>query len=264
MLRLRSSILALALVGLAVLPVSARIMAPAPIPDRVAKADTVVVGKVTRIEDKGVTIEGTEFKIAIVQVKDALKGGDNQTHLRVAFLPNARFPTFSVQKDLDVLLFLSRVKGEPYYTTRMYFDVVNQNHASWAHDVAAAKACAKVLANVDQVLKEGKPEEKLLAAALLILDYRDSTGTSGKQEAIDPARSKAILLALAGADWGNPNPESPLGSLNAQTLFFRLGVTAADGWTPPKNFAMFGVEAKKWLQANADRFVIKKFLPAEK
>lgn len=260
MFRFRRFVFAAALVGLIALTAQARVAPPAPIVDRVAKANTVVIGTVTSIEEKGVAIDGAEYKVAIVKVKDAVKGAKDQTHLRVAFLPNARFPAHGVQKDLDVILFLNPVKGQPHFTTRMYYDVVNKTSPAWDKEVAATKACAAVAADPDKFLKDGTPEEKLLAAALLVLQYRDPSETNGKQAPIAAAQSKAILTILADADWTKQDSEGPLGPLNAQQLFFRLGATPADGWTPPQNFETLQTEAKKWLKANADKFVVKKFL----
>lgn len=257
----RSMVLAIPLVALLGSIVEARIMAPAPIADRVAKASTVLLGTVTSIEEKGVQHDGTEYKIAIVKVNDAMKGLKDQTHVRVAFQPVTRFPSNSIQKDQPVLLFLNPVKDQPFYTTRMYFDIVNKTSPTWEKEVAASRLAAKVSADAPRYLKSGTPEEKLLAAALLILQYRDPTDTNGKQEPIDPAVSKAILTTLADSDWNRQDVDGPLGSLNGQTLFFRLGITPADGWKPAGGNV--AESAKKWLRDNADKYVLKKFLKGE-
>ena len=78
MLAFAAACLTLLLVSL---PAGALLVAPAPIPDRVALADVVVVGKITAIEDKGVmaqrypnTNDKTEFKVALIQADQLLKG----------------------------------------------------------------------------------------------------------------------------------------------------------------------------------------------
>ena len=48
--------------------------------------------------------------------------------------------------------------------------------------------------------------------------------------------------------------------MTPQTMFYRLGVTAADGWTQPKDFKQFPEAAKKWLTDNADKYRIQRFV----
>lgn len=80
----------------------ADVKAPDPIPDRVAAADIVIVGKITAIEDKTVMArqqanakEKTEFKVALVQVAEPLKGAKGLTIVRLGFIPPCRGPPAS-------------------------------------------------------------------------------------------------------------------------------------------------------------------------
>lgn len=261
MMRTHRYLLVLVLAGVVATFVEARIIAPAPIAERVALAPVVIKGTVTSIEDKGVQHDGAEFKIAIVKVADAIKGAGDVTHVRVAFQPVTRFPVNSIQKDTDVLLFLTPVKGQTFYTTRMYYDIVNKNSPQFAKEVEAARTCGKALASATTWLATGKPEEKALAAAMLILQYRPQRIPTKPGAAVDAAQSKAILLALADADWKQQEGEGPLGPLSGRNLFQRINPTAADGWTPPADFNQFETAAKKWLKDNAGKFVFKKMVP---
>jgi hypothetical protein len=235
-------------------------MAPAPIAERVAVAHTVILGTVTSIEDKGVVHDGIEYKLAVVKVNEAFRGAKGLTHMRVAFLPATRFPVNSIQKDTDVLLFLSPAKGQTFFKTRMYYDVVNKTSPRWAREVEQTRACAQALENADRLLKEGKPEERSLAAAMLLLQYRSQKGATKVGDAVDATQSKAILLTLADSDWARQDPDSPLGTMAGRNLFNLLSLTRADGWNPPEDFEKFDGAAKKWLKDNADKFTLKKLV----
>jgi hypothetical protein len=52
--------------------------------------------------------------------------------------------------------------------------------------------------------------------------------------------------------------------MTPQTIFFQLGLTPKDGWTPPKDFKQLPDEAKKWLKDNADKYVIQRFVYEKK
>ena len=81
-------------------PAKAMMIAPAPIPQRVAHADVVVVGKVTAIEEKTVSValapgakDKVEYRIAVIKVQDDLLGAKGLTHIKVGFIvPKERPP----------------------------------------------------------------------------------------------------------------------------------------------------------------------------
>src|SRR5262245_53319735 len=88
MRNLSLSVVALLAVGLAA---RALMMAPAPIPNRVATSDVVVVGKVVSFEEKKVKAErfpgdqdkNSEFRIAVIKVEDPILGAKGLTHIKV-------------------------------------------------------------------------------------------------------------------------------------------------------------------------------------
>ena len=49
-----------------------------------------------------------------------------------------------------------------------------------------------------------------------------------------------------------------------QQVFFRLGLTEKDGWTPPKDYKQFPEAASRWLKDHADTYRIQRFVAEEK
>src|SRR4051795_10782242 len=83
----KTSALALSLALLLSAVAAGRVIAPDPLPRRVALADAVVVGKVTKFEDKTVKINEVEYQVAVVKVEQGLRGAEGLTHVRVAVMP---------------------------------------------------------------------------------------------------------------------------------------------------------------------------------
>ncbi len=109
-------------------------------------------------------------------------------------------------------------------------------------------------------------EERYAAAAVLIQHYRfKRNGTDPKTEAVDADMSKLILTALLEADGTNAATSIP--RLTPQSLFGQLGLTAADGWTPPMkelmgnqviDFEKQPEAIKQWLKDNAGKYQIQR------
>lgn len=273
----------LGLLGLALqaslMPAKALLIAPAPTGDRVLNAQIIVVGKVTALEDKVVkAANGQEYTIAVVKVDEALVGAKGLTHVRVGFLPPPpvvqprdpaivppirRYPTANLTKDQEVLLFLQPLGKESFFVAPMYFDVVDKkNNPNFDKEVATIKRSLKLMEDPKAGLKSQDANDRLMTASLLLTKYRTVKGpVKGgvpKQEPIDAEESKLILLALAEADWNKPftvNEPAP------RTVFSRLGVTAKDGFTPPKVAKEYPDAAKKWLKDNADKYRIQRYVP---
>src|SRR5262249_53104983 len=96
-----------------------------PLPERVAQADAVVVGKVTDIEKKNINLraapkgdEKLEYQVAVVEIKDTVRGAKGLTHIRVAFQPAPadgpprpgprRGPLATLTKDQEGCFFLQQ------------------------------------------------------------------------------------------------------------------------------------------------------------
>lgn len=255
------------------------VIAPQPIAQRVATADAVVVGKVTNIEDKTVSAppfpgapQKVEYQIAVIKIEDPILGAKGLTHLRVGFVPpqpgvvrpgGYRPPTLA--KDQEACLFLAQHPEGTFYTMPAYFSVIDTKAPTFEKDVAEAKKAARLLADPTAGLESKEAHDRFLTAAMLVARYRQRKPSAAPpaQEPIDAEESKRILLALADADWTPPNKPGPA-QLTPQTVFSQLGLTAKDGWTPPKDFKQFPDEAKKWLKENADKYRIRRFVADEK
>jgi hypothetical protein len=247
--------------------------APAPVvAERLARADAVVVGTVTAVEDREVTArwafggdQKVTYRVAVVKIDEALLGAKGQTHLRVAALPNGkRDPHLTVKVGDQGLFVLTRHPDEAFHVVPAYYDLVPKaRNANFAPDLAEARRCVKVLTGgLTQGLKSKDADERLLAAALVVHGARCQPyffGKGTRTEPLDAELSRLTLEALTSADWGKQDPFA----LTPLALFTRLGLTAKDGWQPPPNLAEVPAAAKRWLRDNAGSYRIQK-LVAEK
>jgi hypothetical protein len=267
-------------------PVRALIVAPAPVPDRVALADLVVVGKITAIEQKTVKAgrypgdpNKTEYHIALIQVNDLLKGPKGLTIVRLGFVPpppapapkpgivvsggGNRFPNLNHTVGQEACFFLSRHFEGDFHVAPMYYEVVEKKAPSFATDMQMVKRCAGLLDDPIAGLKSKGAEDRLMTAAMLLTRYR--TPPRGKPnprtEPIDAQESRLILQAILSADWSKPPTPT---ELTPQMVIGRLNLTAKDGWAPPrfKNYQTeFPPYAQRWLRDNLDQYRIQRFVP---
>jgi hypothetical protein len=274
--------LALALV---VAPAWSMAIRMAPLPERVALANVIVVGKVVEIEKKNVQAkpfpgaeEKSEFQVAVIEIKDAIQGAKGLTHVRVGYLPapNApvggpvrvggprRQPAIQLTKGLEACFFLTPHFEESFHVIPNLTPPIESKAENFKKDLTEAKRIAKLLENPKASLKSKNAADRELTAGLLLVRYRTPLQNETKQEPIDAEESKQILETLAGADFSEA--VAPNG-FTAQQAFFRLGLTDKDGWKPPqfKNFQKeFPPVAKKWLKDNAEKYRIQRFVADKK
>jgi hypothetical protein len=264
----------LALLGTAVLASQlwAKVMAPPPVSDRVARADVIITGRVIKIEDKSVSLpvapgakDKIDYQVAVVKVDDPILNAKGIKEIRVGFIPAppgiTRRPGITFVEDEDVCVFLTKHADADLHTVQAYFDVTKKKDNSGYDDfVKETKRCAKLFADPDAGLKAKDANERLLTASMLLTRYSTPRPGATKQEAIDAARSKQIVLTLAEADWSaEPKPNG----VNPRTAFARLNAEATDGWNPPADPKEFADAAKKWLKDNAETYRVKQWV-AEK
>jgi hypothetical protein len=265
----------------------ALMIAPAPIAQRVATADSIVIGKVTSLEEKTVSAprfpgdkEKGDYTVAVVKVQEGFGAAAKLTHVRVGFIapmeakpiegkpgigirPIRRYPQVVLAKDQEVILFLQPHFDASFQVAPAYFDVIQKaNNPNFEKETAEVKRYTKLLADAKSNLDGKNAEDRFLTAAMLLVRYRTAKQfvQNPKQEAIDAGESKRILLALADADWNPKNPGPGLFQMNPQAMFYRLGVTEKDGWTQPKDFKEFPAAAQKWLKENAGTYRIQRFV----
>jgi len=233
--------------------------APPPVPERLAAADLAVLGKVVRIEDKPVELPtgpGAKskgaFRVAVIEVKERMAGPVAKT-IRLAYSPGGRRdPLLNLSAGDERLFFLTRQHGTDYYRA-MGWDCVE---SPAAENLAAARRAGRLLSNPLGGLKSKDAGERALAAGLLIIRHRTRPLAEAKDvvEADVPAvESKLILEAVASADWKSP----VYSQLSPRGLFLRLGLTEKNGWKVA-NLADLEADAKKWLEANAGKYKMKK------
>jgi hypothetical protein len=237
--------------------VSAKRIAPPALADRIARADCIVVGKVTTIEEKTVKTPALgEMALAVVKIETGLLGAKGLTHVKVGFHPEA------LKVGQEACFFLTKVPGQAFFTAGGYLDVVNKaGMANFAQEVETIKRCTKLLEDPIKGLKSKEAGDRALAAALLVCRHGTPRHGAMKQEPIDAAESKLILETLAESDWDRFDP---ILRAKTSTVFLRLGLTPADGFQQPADFRQFPAAAKQWLKDNAGKYRVKRFTSEEK
>jgi hypothetical protein len=266
----------------AALPARALMAPPPPIAQRVAMADTVVLGKVTAIEEKTVQAtpfpgaeEKAEYQIAVVKIDEALVGAKGLTSVKVGFLvPKPRRPGAPISSaDLrgtpklavgqEALLFLYPHHDAGFHTVPGFYEILDKKTKTFARDVEQARKAAKLLADPMPGLKSKDATERLETASMLIARYRVQRVPEAKSEPIDAEESRLILQALVDADWKKPVKFTEASPLMA---FGMLNLQPADGWNPGefRNPNDYPDAAQKWLKENAKTFRIQRFVNEKK
>jgi hypothetical protein len=266
---------AVGLLGLALLASPAavqafRIQLTSPIPERVATADMIVVGKIASIGKESITVKETgqfkldvSYSVAVVEVKEAIQGAKGMKKLDMGFpataqpglprIPSLQVTTFTQGQELCLLL--KKHPSEKFYVVVGNYDYnLNKKSPSYRNNEALIKRCAKLLAEPDKNLKSRVRADRVLTASMLVYRYRNPVGT--KEEEVDDDQSKLIMKALAEADWKDLQP-----------VFFKLGVNEKDGWKGPQavrgRIQTIEMATRDWLKANAGKYRIKRYVAEE-
>jgi hypothetical protein len=237
-----------------------------PLPNRVATAEVVVIGKVTSFEDKTVTKDKTEFKIAVLTVGDALRApkGTKSVRLGSVVIPAGvaiRPSPFQATEGQEGCYFLTKQGDADFYVpgTLGFLDKKSPN---FEKDVKLIKNCVKLLEDPDAALKGDNAEDRFLTAGMLVARYTTRASANAKTEPIEAEQSKRILQALASADW---TPTNDLTQLSPLMVLGRLPLTDKDDWSPPsrQDAKAYAAYAQKWVKDHADTYRIQRFV-AEK
>jgi hypothetical protein len=223
-------------------------IAPPPGPVRIVNSDAVFVGRVDEFEPVDVDAkqfpgakETVKFRIATVKVTEVIRGLKDEKTIRVGFVPfvapkpgvpitgRGRGPELTVGQ--EGLFMISKHADGKFYLVPDFGYFVSSKDKAFDAEVKTAKKVVKIMADSTSALKSKDEDERLMAASILVSKYRTPKGQFPfKEEPIDAEESKLILGVIASSKWtvarfGDPNP---------QQLFFQLGITAKDGWMPPK------------------------------
>jgi hypothetical protein len=248
--------------------------APTPIPQRVANADVTVVGKVTAIApaEKAEMFKGDtrELRVATVKVESMLIGPAGR-EIKVGFFeqpkpgpgggirPPIRFAPPKLDENKEYALFLTQhpTKKDVYVIQGQYDVIAKENNPNFKTEVAEARKGAKSLLGATKALESKSAAERLQAAGMLINRYKTTFFGDAKTEAVPATESKAILTALAEAEWGPMTGR--FDANHPRNLFLRLGVTEKDGFKMGR-IDQLDADAKKWLADNAATFKMTRFV----
>jgi hypothetical protein len=249
-----------------------------PLPERIALADLIVVGKVTSTNAEPVEalplmpIPGVTnlvpYRIVNITVDKPLMGARAVTRVRVGYVPvpdnrkPARFALGGLRRDQDGCFFLRKHPHEPFYVVSNSYEVVDKSDAkAYERELAELARCLRLLTDVQAGLRAQEADDRLLIASLLIYRYRTPRHVyrgKPRTEPVDADESKAILSILAEADWTVKDATSWRTPLS---LFLRLGVTEQDGWQPPVQLSKVAPAAQRWLRKNAAVYCIQRYAP---
>jgi len=251
-------------------------MADYPPEVRAAVAGVCVIGTVTEIEKEPVqakpypgATDPVAYTVAVVKVETNVHGAKNVTHVRVGFiLPPAgvaaRYQLPALKVDQKVCLFLTKLPDAAIHLMPGLSPPVENSDANKAV-LDAVKKLAPVFADALAALKADKAEDRAHAAAALLTRYRQSRyGGLTVEETIPAEESKAILAALAGADWKATGPFAPLTALNL------LALNKSVGFNPPQPkpgedaAVLMRDEFKRWTANEGAKYAIKKLVPKAK
>ena len=237
-----------------------------PLPNRVATADLLVLGNVVGFEDQTISIKGTEFKIAILTVGDALRApkGTKTVRLGCVVIPPmvAINPSpFQARVGQEGCYFLTKHGDADFYVAGT-MSFIDKNNPNFDMNVKLIKRCAKLLDDADASLKSANAEDRFLTAGMLVARYTTRRGPNAKTAPIEADQSKRILQALAEADW---TPSTNFNRLSPLMVLGRLPLTAKDGWSPPspQDPKAYATYAQNWVKEHADTYRIQRFV-AEK
>jgi hypothetical protein len=266
---------------LTVTQAKALMIAPAPLATRIAPADVVVVGKVSGFGPKLVKADvykgdTRDMQIAIVKVSSTLFGKEEK-EIKVGFFPPVTAPPVKdvfvrpartgpqlKQDEESCLILVEHPTQKGVYLMQGYFDVIPKaNNNNFAKDVETIKKSAKLLQKPMDGLKSKDAGERLTTAALVVARYRARPLGEVKEEQASAQESKAVLEALADAEWPTAKTPVRFDQINAQNVFFQLGLTEKDGWKFPQDRTKLAEEAKKWCKDNAGKYRITRFVRAE-
>ena len=175
-------------------PVRALMIAPAPIPQRVALAQVVVVGKVTGFADKTVSApafpgatDKVEYQVATVEVKDALQGAKDMKEIKVGFIPpGAGGPVrpggpiirpgrggVNLVVDQEYVLFLNPHADAPFYVVDGFAGAIaKKDNPNFDKDMDEVKRLAKLVADPMAALKGKNADDRTTTAEMLVARYR--------------------------------------------------------------------------------------------
>jgi hypothetical protein len=250
-------------------PARADMIAPAPIPERVARASAILVGKVTGFADRAISANPyyapagpkADHQIALVEVRAVLLGDAKVKRVRIGFIPAGprRAMYYNLSDGEEACYFLTPHPEESFFVLPRYYDrLLKKGTKDFDKDVAFVKRCVKLLSDADTALKSKEAGDRFLTAAMLVVRYRTRPpGDKVKTELVPAEQSQRILQALAEAKW---DANTSFLEMGPQAVFLRLGLTEKDGWKMPPDVTKLPEAAKQWIKQHAGTYRIQRFV----
>jgi len=257
----------------------ALVMAPPAMPVRVAGSDAVFVGRVVAIQPVDVDAkqypgakETVKFSIAIVEVKDAIRGIKNEKTIKIGFhLPPEPKPGVPRIGGGGFRGVRPEVGQEGLYMINLHHEGKFYNAPSFGYfipaadkntlekEVKTAKQVVAIIADPKTALKSKDASERLTAASIQISMYRaQKPPFPNREEAISADETKLLFDALLAEKWQNARFDQT----NGFQLFNQLGINEKDGWKMPMNFKDIDVvrqAAQTWVREHPE-YRIKRFV----
>jgi hypothetical protein len=251
-----------------------------PIPNRVALANCVVVGRITAVAADPVTARlypfqsaKVDFTVAEVQVSETVCGARGTKRVRLGFIG---FSLKSGQyKPAPAVGREGCFYAVKHWTKDFYVVPVggflDGKGADFDKNLALTRRCGRLLERPEPGLTSKDAGDRALAAYLLVLRYTYAPlrwyGRDTKLEPIDAGQSKLILLSLAEADWDRPDPQT---KASPAWAIGWLHMTASVAGSPlPETFPRgnasdpkYTAAVRKWLHDHAATYRIQKLVPA--
>lgn len=240
---------------------------------RAAIAEMCVIGTVTEIEKEPVSAkpyptstDPIPFTVAVVKVETNVHGAKNLTVVRVGFLSpppgQVRNPQPSLKVNQNVCLFLNKLPGTAVYAMPPLSPPLEVTDAT-KESVAGLKRLGPVFADPMAALKAATAEDRAFAAAALVTRYRQTrVSLPTVEQAIPAEETKAILAALAAAEW------KPTGdAFSPATAVMMLGLTKAAGYNPPRPqpgedaLTLMRTEFRRWVGDEGAKYELQKRVP---
>ena len=234
---------------------------------RFGAADCVVVGRIAALESKtvfalphaGATMK-KEYGVGMLEITQAIKGGEGLTHLRIGLLPCQR-----AALGKEACFFLFPHFEETFFITPRQFGepLIKEGNRGFDAEIRRYQHWAELQKDPSAGLKSRDADERFVTAALLVSQYRNFVpgfhAENRKTDLIDAEQSRLIMLALAEADWDAIEKRH---DLPIEWLFNRLDINAKDGWER-RRFAhdenVLHAAMQQWLKDHVKTYRIAAF-----
>ena len=235
-----------------------------PIAHKVAVADCVVLGKITAIQAKPMLgqvwryneLPNAEFTVVEVEVQETFVGPKDAKRARFGLRETKAYKPAPAVGQIGCFCGV-KVGANDFYIVPLdcFF---GSDQPRFSQDVDLARRLGRLMERPKEGLQSKDPDERVLAAHMLILRSMFAPfryGETGKAEPINAEESKLALLALAEAYW-NKHGREIKESLNWLQWAEKHGAPATKNLPLYQADKDWPVTARQWLRNNAESYRI--------